>query len=198
MKRLRSKLTYSNVISTFCLVLLLGGGTAYAATQVLPKNSVGSKQIKKAAITPAKLSTAAKATLTGPVGPAGTKGVTGATGLQGPKGDTGPEGKPGDHGYFAIVNGGGFVGAHVGFTGVTERATGAFCLALEPGVSYYYPIASVEWADSSGSNLLVEPLGQEESNECSSGELEVRTFTLPGGTATPSSSVVFTIFLPQS
>jgi hypothetical protein len=40
MERLRNKLTYANVISTLCLCLLVGGGTAFAATQ-LPKNSVG-------------------------------------------------------------------------------------------------------------------------------------------------------------
>jgi hypothetical protein len=83
MQRTRDKLTYSNVVSTLCLVLLLGGGTAYAATHMLPKNSVGSKQIKKGAITPAKLSKAARSSLIGPVG---------ATGAQGPKGDTGATG----------------------------------------------------------------------------------------------------------
>ncbi|MBS1882490.1 MAG: hypothetical protein JSS97_05980, partial [Actinobacteria bacterium] len=45
MRHLRGKLTYSNVVSTLCLCLLLGGGTAYAATH-LPRNSVGTKQIK--------------------------------------------------------------------------------------------------------------------------------------------------------
>ena len=34
MKRLRGRLTYSNVIFTLCLILLIGGGTAYAATQL--------------------------------------------------------------------------------------------------------------------------------------------------------------------
>jgi hypothetical protein len=58
MKRLTAKLTYSNVISTLCLVLLLGGGTAYAATQ-LGRESVGPRQLKKNAVTPAKLSAAA-------------------------------------------------------------------------------------------------------------------------------------------
>jgi hypothetical protein len=53
-KTLRGKLTYSNVISTLCLFLLIGGGTAFAATQ-LAKNSVGTKQIKKNAVTTAKI-----------------------------------------------------------------------------------------------------------------------------------------------
>jgi hypothetical protein len=54
LKLASGKLTYSNVISTLCLFLLLGGGTAFAANQ-LGKNSVGSKQIKKNAVTTAKL-----------------------------------------------------------------------------------------------------------------------------------------------
>ncbi|HTR74661.1 MAG TPA: hypothetical protein VMH33_05315 [Solirubrobacterales bacterium] len=54
MRRLRGKLTYSNVISTVCLFLLIGGGTAFAASQ-LGKNSVGSKQLKKNAVTAAKI-----------------------------------------------------------------------------------------------------------------------------------------------
>lgn len=77
MKSLKTKLTYANVISTLCLFLLLGGG-AYAATQ-LPKNSVGTKQLKNGAVSPAKLNAAAKKTITGPAGPAGPPGAPGAT-----------------------------------------------------------------------------------------------------------------------
>jgi hypothetical protein len=79
MQRLRSKLTYANVISTLCLFLLLGGGAAYAAN-ALPKNSVGAKQLKKGAITPAKLTPATIKALTGPAGPQGAPGIPGAPG----------------------------------------------------------------------------------------------------------------------
>src|ERR1700753_2373560 len=82
MHRIRGTFGYANVVSTICLVLLLGGGTAYAATQFLPANSVGSAQIKKGAVTPAKLSPAAKAAMTG------------ATGPQGPEGEPGPRVRP--------------------------------------------------------------------------------------------------------
>jgi hypothetical protein len=54
MSRLRSKLTYANVISTLCLFLLLCGGVALAAGK-LAKNSVGTKQIKNQAVTAAKI-----------------------------------------------------------------------------------------------------------------------------------------------
>lgn len=97
--RIRGKLSYSNVISTLCLFLLLGGGTAYAASH-LGKESVGTKQLKKEAVTPAKLSKAALAAILGPTGPAGVgapgpTGPTGPQGLQGTKGDTGERGPVG-------------------------------------------------------------------------------------------------------
>jgi hypothetical protein len=53
MKRVRSRLSYANVMATLALFIALGGAS-YAAT-ALPKNSVGTKQIKSAAITAAKI-----------------------------------------------------------------------------------------------------------------------------------------------
>jgi hypothetical protein len=58
MKRLISKLTYANVISTLCLFLLLGGGAALAAGKV-GKNTVGTKQLKANAVTAVKIKNAA-------------------------------------------------------------------------------------------------------------------------------------------
>jgi hypothetical protein len=54
LKKLMPRLTYANVVSTLCLVLLVGGGTAYAALK-LPKNSVGTRQLKNNAVAAAKL-----------------------------------------------------------------------------------------------------------------------------------------------
>jgi hypothetical protein len=51
---LRSRLTYANVVATLALFLVLGGGSALAASR-LAKNSVGTKQIKNGAITGSKL-----------------------------------------------------------------------------------------------------------------------------------------------
>jgi hypothetical protein len=54
--KLRSRLTYANVISTAALFLALGGGAAFAASHlVLPKNSVGSRQIKRKAVNTGKI-----------------------------------------------------------------------------------------------------------------------------------------------
>jgi hypothetical protein len=53
MRKIRGKLTFSNVIACLALFVALGG-SAYAATQ-LPKNSVGPKQLKKNAVTTSKI-----------------------------------------------------------------------------------------------------------------------------------------------
>lgn len=53
MRRVREKLSFSNVVAVLALFVALGG-SAYAATQ-LPKNSVGAKQLKANAVTGAKV-----------------------------------------------------------------------------------------------------------------------------------------------
>lgn len=62
MARLRTKLTYANVVATLALFVALAGGTAFAASQVLPKNSVGTRQLRNGAVTGAKIK---KGTITG-------------------------------------------------------------------------------------------------------------------------------------
>jgi hypothetical protein len=97
MRNLRSKLTYANVMVSILAFCVLGGGTAFAAMQVAG-NSVGTKQLKKGAVTPGKLSSAAKDTMTGATGPEGLKGDTGAKGSPGVQGDPGVKGEQGETG----------------------------------------------------------------------------------------------------
>jgi hypothetical protein len=136
MKRLRVKLTYANVVATMALFIALAGGTALAATQILPKNSVGSKQIKKEAVTPAKLNAAAKSTLTGktgPAGPQGPQGAQGSQGSQGSKGDTGPAGTA--VAYAAIEANGTVDLAHskgISAANVEHPGTGIYCFPNLP------------------------------------------------------------------
>ena len=82
MRLVREKFTFANVVACLALFVALGG-VSYAALQ-LPKNSVGSKQLKKKAVTPAKLSPSAKLALTGSIGPVGPQGKEGPRGPQGP------------------------------------------------------------------------------------------------------------------
>lgn len=135
MKKLTGRLSYANVVSTICLFLLLGGGAALAAKVVLPKNSVGSKQLKQGAVTPAKLSTAAKQTITGPQGPQGPRGP------QGDRGDTGPRGERGEPGDPAALvpslpSGETEKGSY-GFASTKADTAGS---VYTPGIEISYPI----------------------------------------------------------
>jgi hypothetical protein len=69
------------------------GGTSYAAVK-LPRNSVGTAQIKNKAVTQAKLSTATVKAL---------KGARGATGATGPAGANGAKGDPGAPATFSAA-----------------------------------------------------------------------------------------------
>ncbi|MGA8745981.1 MAG: hypothetical protein WB507_08960 [Solirubrobacterales bacterium] len=61
MRKIRSNLTYANVIATLALFIAIGGASAFAASS-LAKNTVGTKQIKNQAVTAAKIK---KGTITG-------------------------------------------------------------------------------------------------------------------------------------
>jgi hypothetical protein len=78
-------------------LFLAMGGTSYAAV-TLPRNSVGSAQIRNQAVTLAKLSPSALVRLHGLPGAAGAAGPAGATGAQGPVGPVGPVGPQGPKG----------------------------------------------------------------------------------------------------
>lgn len=85
-KSLRSRLTYANVMASLAMFFVLGGG-AYAAS-TLPKNSVGTQELKPNSITLAKLSASAKNALKGARGPQGAVGAPGAPGVPGAPGAT--------------------------------------------------------------------------------------------------------------
>jgi hypothetical protein len=97
MRKLRQQLTYANVVSSIALFVVLGGGAYAAAT--LPKNSVGSTQIKANAVTSSKVKDGSLLSkdfkpgqlVAGASGPTGPKGDTGLKGDTGPKGDTGAD-----------------------------------------------------------------------------------------------------------
>jgi hypothetical protein len=108
--KVRSRITYANVIATIALFIALGGG-AYAALR-LPANSVGTAQIKSNAVVSSKvkdgslLSQDFKAGQlpAGPQGAQGAQGPQGAQGLQGPQGAQGTQGQKGDTGTVDTSN----------------------------------------------------------------------------------------------
>lgn len=78
MNKTLGKLTYANVMATIAVFLVLGG-VSYAAFK-LPKNSVGSRQLKVGAVTQKKLSKSAQKALEGANGPRGETGAPGPGG----------------------------------------------------------------------------------------------------------------------
>jgi hypothetical protein len=162
--RVRPRLTYANVVATTALFLVLAGGSAFAATQMLPRNSVGAKQIKKGAVTPAKLAPATKTTLTGP---------RGATGPQGPKGDTGSPGPSGFTRGFEKTEAGESIALGTSLFGTTA-------VSLPVPAGNYFVTANMEFTGN-GANLafcrLINGTGGPES------EGPAREQSVPAGDA---------------
>jgi hypothetical protein len=104
MERTRKHLTFANVISMVALFIALGGAS-YAAIN-LPRNSVGSKQIKANAVKGPKVKPGSLRASDFRAGdlPEGERGATGATGPPGPTGSTGPAGANGTADAFARVD----------------------------------------------------------------------------------------------
>jgi hypothetical protein len=161
-----------NAIGMLALFIALGG-TTYAAT-ALPKNSVGTKQLKKGAVTKAKINKKTIKQLkgntgpAGPQGPAGPAGPTGATGAQGPQGIQGPPGPVGtvatlaDH-RFAIMWTSGTAAKYAAIRGdasirdtndaglvVTKVGTGAYCIQATSPNEGAVGVLQDDFADQSG------------------------------------------------
>lgn len=111
------RISHPTVVAYLALFIALGG-TGYAVTRI-EANSVGTKQLKKNAVTSKKvknrslrardfkagqLPTGEKGDTgdAGPVGPAGPAGEAGAAGAKGDKGDPGDAGAPGVRGESAF------------------------------------------------------------------------------------------------
>jgi hypothetical protein len=97
---LRHRPSPAMVIACIALGVALGG-TSVAAVNALPRNSVGTKQLKKNAVTSPKVKNRSLLAVDfkagqlprgaqGPTGPTGPTGATGATGAQGIQGPLGP------------------------------------------------------------------------------------------------------------
>ena len=153
MKRLRGKLTYANVMVTLLAFVVLGGGAAVAAVE-LGKSTVGTKQLKRDAVTSAKVKDGSlqardfakgfRAPIGRPaaIGPAGPMGERGPEGPQGQEGRRGPEGPLGSSdGYQARGSSSSLSDSLFG--------TQVVSLAVPPGS--YFAVSTVE-ADSADGN----------------------------------------------
>lgn len=149
--RIRGRLSYANVMATVAVFIALGG-VSYAAV-TLPRNSVGSAQLKADSVSGAKIRAASvlgsdvkDASLTGgdvrdgslsakdfggtlpaaapgPQGPPGPQGSAGPQGIQGIQGPKGEGGPPGGPGLSGVER----VADTSAFTSATTRIANAVC-----------------------------------------------------------------------
>lgn len=126
----RRRLTYSHVVATLALTLAIGG-TAYAAA-TLPAGSVGSRQLRKAAVTPSKVAPATVALFRGRTGPQGRPGNPAAYPAILPSGRT-------ETGAFAVrwtaSNKGQSEDAEVSFPLALASAPAVYCGTVCPGLT---------------------------------------------------------------
>jgi hypothetical protein len=126
------------VIAMIALVVAAAGG-GYAAAK-LPKNSVGTAQLRNGSVTSAKVKNHSLLAVdfkpgqlervlptaigpTGPTGPSGADGATGAVGATGAQGDSGPTGPVGDSGAQGPIGTQGAAGLSYGNTVVGAPTT---------------------------------------------------------------------------
>jgi hypothetical protein len=221
--RIRSKLTYANVMATVAVFITLGGG-AYAAT-TLKANSVGAAQLKNGAVTNKKL---AKNAVTGakvkdgsllaadlapgqlPAGPAGAKGDPGLKGDKGDKGDTGQTGPQGTALAYAYVKphsavaGGALDPARTkGFTAISRPFSGVYCLLPAAGVDPSLPVVvTPDRGPDTSAAVKMWAYPKTGAGLCVAaslpGRIEIDTFDEIGGgsTAAASDGVPFHIIVP--
>jgi hypothetical protein len=190
---LRSHLTYSNIVSTICLFLLLGG-VAYAASALAP-NSVGTKQLKNGAVTLKKIAKQTQSELkaVGPAGPgapgpAGAKGDPGTAGTPGTNGNNGNNGNNGTNGApgatFGAVFGSGADGDFtVSGEAVLNHDTYYDNLTLPAGATLntngYRLFVAGTLTMNDGSNINRD--GLDDENICAGDKLEPHTLGGAGG-----------------
>jgi hypothetical protein len=104
MGRIRRHVTFSNVASLMALVFAMGG-TGYAIS-ALPKDSVGTRQLKKNAVVSSKVKNRSLTALDFKAGqlPKGPQGLQGLQGKDGTPGRPGADGANGTAVAFARVN----------------------------------------------------------------------------------------------
>jgi hypothetical protein len=180
----RFRPTPSMVIACLALMFALTGTGVAAYQATVPRNSVGSLQIKNNSVTSAdiknrSLSTADFKTLPrGPAGAPGPQGPAGPAGAAGPAGPAGPAGASGSGKAYARILPSGDVdegrAKAIADAAVSKPATGVYCIDIDGGAVNV--MATTDIAAGSGIASAGVLLSQ-----CPSGkEVEVHTYTSGG------------------
>lgn len=162
--RLRTRLTYANVAATLALVLA-AGGSSYAALS-LPRNSVGSAQIRRGAVGTRELRNHGVHAVD--IAPSTRRSL---------RGPTGPAGAPAAK-FFAVVDSNGvFVRGDATSGGHTVVGSGIYTVGFPESVSSCAYTATLGTADGSAvapGRTTVTDVG---------GRVEVHTFDVSGNPA---------------
>ena len=166
---MRGRLTYANVMATVALFIALGGAS-YAAIK-LPKNSVGTKQLKKEAVSLSKIKASARSAMNGQKGEQGDRG---------PQGEAGPAGPDATRLFARIVGSDGHAAIKSGVTEGENTGLGTYSIdftrslsdcavqvtlgrgsPILPGDIYGTGGATVRISEADSSIAIVEPVDED-------------------------------------
>ena len=147
LRKLRSRLTYANVVSTIALVLAVGGGTAYAATKIGTKDiryhAVTGSKVAVNAVTASKVKNSALSgadirdnSIRGADIRTGTLEASDFAAGQLPKGDPATS-------IFAAVSAAGVLGASKNVTSVSSTDAGVYTVTINQDVSKCAAVATL-------------------------------------------------------
>jgi hypothetical protein len=173
----------ATVIAGFALFVALGGTSVAAVTLVLPRNSVGTAQLKSNAVNSAKVKNASllKADFAAGQLPAGPAGPAGAPGPAGSAGPPGPAGAPATK-LWATVDENSIVVRSSGSVSMNRVAGGLYRLTFPVSVTSCAAVASVA-ATSAGNNLQSGEAAAAPSPGLGANIISVATFTTDGSFA---------------
>jgi hypothetical protein len=148
MRRVRTHLSYANVMATVAVFIALGG-TSYAVTQ-LPRNSVGSQQIRTGAVGASELRTGAvrsrdvrdRSVALKDISTGARRSLRGKTGATGPPGPPGPAVAP----LAAAVTAEGTFARSQGTSGgrtTHSIASGVYKIDFNRDISTCYVVATI-------------------------------------------------------
>ena len=143
------------IIACLALGIALGGTGFAAVVAALPANSVGTPQLKKDAVTSAKIrnGTLQRADFRSDQLPTGIPGSPGPAGPQGLKGDTGPTGASGLVGDVTLHSASVTVPAYTSLGTYSNRAVISNCDAGEKGLG-----GGADWVGDGDATQLITVL----------------------------------------
>ena len=121
-----------NHLALLALFFALGGSAYAAGTALLPKNSVGSRQVINRSLQTADLSKKAQRALKGRRGLPGLQGAPGAPGAKGDKGDPGQPGPPGPTQFARVKSNGQLVSGTA--TSASKSGTGVYVVRFPTAI----------------------------------------------------------------